>query len=416
MVKTTVLKNFDFAIHTDKGRVRERNEDNVAYFDTINGHAFVVCDGMGGHNAGDIASEIAVESISDYLNEKFYPNPFEAVENSIINANKSIYKHALGNDYLQGMGTTIVLALIRDDRIYYGHVGDSRLYLYRNNVLDQMTEDHSIVQQLLKGGLITAKEAKEHPKRNEITRALGLSIALEPEVSPRAIIPQNDDFLLICSDGLTNLVGPNEISKVLNNPYNVNDKAVKLVSKANKKGGIDNISIILARFHNLEDQEDALDDFHEWSAISMMRNILRNRKFTFFLVFLFIIGTSIILFRKEEVQPKEMNKKFVSEEQLKIEDLIIPYRLKDDEIIDNLAEKFNIEVETIRKLNPNYDIYQKDTHLKIPVSDLYVVRQNDEIELIAATYGIDVIDIMKANDMESRNLMVGAELIIPLKK
>jgi PPM family protein phosphatase len=119
MVRTRVLKNFDYVYLSDRGRVRERNEDSLSYFDTINGHAFVVCDGMGGHNAGDVASELAVDSVRDYLNQTYCSNPFDAVENAILYANKMVYNLALGNDYLNGMGTTIVLALIRDDRIYY---------------------------------------------------------------------------------------------------------------------------------------------------------------------------------------------------------------------------------------------------------------------------------------------------------
>ncbi|MDF1546938.1 MAG: Stp1/IreP family PP2C-type Ser/Thr phosphatase, partial [Bacteroidales bacterium] len=251
MVRTVSLKNFDLASITDKGRVRERNEDFLAYFDTLNGHVFVVCDGMGGHNAGDVASELAVESVGNYFNQKYYSNPFEAVENAINYANKAVYNHANGNDYLNGMGTTIVLLLIRDDRIYYGHAGDSRLYLFKNNILYQLTVDHSRVQELLNSGRISQKEALDHPLRNEITRALGLSMRFEPEVSPKAIIPEDNDLVMICTDGLTNMLRDEEIVKCLSNLLNLNDKAARLVSRANKNGGLDNISVQLIKFHNL---------------------------------------------------------------------------------------------------------------------------------------------------------------------
>jgi serine/threonine protein phosphatase PrpC/LysM repeat protein len=416
MVRTKVLKNFDYVNHTDRGRVRERNEDSLSYFDTINGHVFVVCDGMGGHNAGDVASELAVESVRDYLNETYCSNPFDAVENAILYANKMIYNLALGNDYLQGMGTTIVLVLIRDDRVYYGHVGDSRLYLYRNNVLDQMTEDHSIVQQLLKAGLISLSEAKEHPKRHEITRALGLTMSLEADVSPKAIIPQNDDFLMLCTDGLTNMVETSDISKILNNPFGVNDKAAKLISKANRNGGIDNVSIILVRFHNLDDQEETIPEVDNRPVMSYIRNLLRNKNFSFFLIFIFILGTLLFVLNIGNKDKHFSNPKIIISYGEKVGDLIIPYKPKEGESLQILAEKFNTDEGTIIRLNPNYSGIATGTHIKIPVSSLYVYKHTDELEIIAESFKIDVIDILKANDLGSMQPIVGTELIIPLKK
>jgi serine/threonine protein phosphatase PrpC/LysM repeat protein len=416
MVRTKVLKNFDYVNHTDRGRVRERNEDSLSYFDTINGHAFVVCDGMGGHNAGDVASELAVESVRDYLNETYCSNPFDAVENAILYANKMIYNLSLGNDYLHGMGTTIVLALIRDDRVYYGHVGDSRLYLYRNSVLDQMTEDHSIVQQLLKAGLISLSEAKEHPKKHEITRALGLTMSVEPDVSPKAIIPQNDDFLMLCTDGLTNMLEPSDISKILNNPFGINDKAAKLISKANKNGGIDNVSIILIRFHNLDDQEDVVPEVNNRPVMSYIRNLLRNKNFTFFLIFIFILGTLLFVFNIGDKDPHLSNPKIIISYGETVGDLIIPYKPKEGESLQILAEKFNTDEETIIRLNPNYSGISTGAHIKIPVSSLYVFKHTDELEIIAESFNIDVIDILKANDLGGMQPVVGTELIIPLKK
>jgi serine/threonine protein phosphatase PrpC len=416
MVRTIVLRNFDYASHTDRGRVRDRNEDFISYYDTVNGHAFVVCDGMGGHNAGDVASELAVESIKEFLNEKYYPNPFEAVENAILYANKIIYNHALGNDYLLGMGTTIVLVLVRDDKVYYGHAGDSRLYLYRNHVLDQMTEDHSIVQQLLKAGLISLSEAEDHPKRHEITRALGLSLTFEPDVSPRAIVPQNEDFLLMCTDGLTNLLEHDDISKILDNPFNLNDKASKLIGKANRRGGTDNISVILIRFHNLDEQEEIQEIVQDKAIIGQIRSLLRNRNFSFLLVFLFVLGTSFFVFNHREKELIFPEKQIINTIKEKEQDLIIPYRQKEEETLDQVAEKFNIDIETIIKLNPNYNKNNAGGHLKIPVRDLYIVKHDDRLELLAAIYGIPVIDILKANDLGGLHTIVGTELIIPLKR
>jgi LysM repeat protein len=314
------------------------------------------------------------------------------------------------------MGTTIIIALIRDDRVYFGHAGDSRLYLYRNHVLDQMTEDHSIIQQMLKAGLLSLKEAKEHPRRHEITRALGLTLAFEPDISPRAIIPQNDDYLLLCTDGLTNMIESPEISKILDNPFNLNDKAAKLINRANKKGGTDNISVILIRFHNLGDQDDSHDELPQRSIIGLIRNLLRTRRFSFLLVLLFSIGTLFIITKKKEEELNFSKPDFNYFPQKIFEDLIIPYIQKEGESIENVAEKFNTDIETIKRINPNFDGYQLGGHLKIPIKDLYIVKNGDELYLIANHYDIELIDLMKANDLSTLKLKVGMELIIPYKR
>jgi serine/threonine protein phosphatase PrpC len=414
MVRTTVLKNFDYAMHTDRGRVRDRNEDYISYSDTINGHVFVVCDGMGGHNAGDVASELAAESAIVFLNEKYFSNPFDAVENAIVYANRTVYNQALGNDYWHGMGTTVLLLLIRDDRIYYGHAGDSRLYLQRNHVLDQMTEDHSFVQQLLKNGLISRKEALVHPRRHEITKAIGLNLILEPDVSPRTIIPQNDDFIMLCTDGLTNLVSDTDISKILDNPYNLNEKAAKLVSRANKSGGTDNISVILIRFHNLNEQEETQDNKSNSTLMARVRKLLKNRKFSFLLALLFILGTSLLFLRDKEKTIEFTGMEHNVIQTIKKYEVIIPYKQKDGESLLMVSQRFNIDIETIYRLNPNYDVSLQHLHLKIPVKALYVIRQTDDIEMIADIYDLKVSDIMKANSLYTLSLKVGSELIIPL--
>lgn len=412
MVRTVCLKNFDFASHTDKGKVRPRNEDFLTYFDTINGHVFVVCDGMGGHNAGDIASELAVEAIGEYFNQQYQNNPFEAVEEAINYANEVVYRHAIGNDYLTGMGTTIVLVLIRDDRIFYGHAGDSRLYLYKNKVLTQMTEDHSYIQQLLSRGLITKKEAKNHPQKNEITRALGLSSKFEPEVSPKAIIPEDDDILLICSDGLTSVLENEEITSVLENSLNLNEKALKLISRANKKGGPDNISVQLIKFHNLL-FSDSNDIDSTKPLLEYLRGLLRKKKVAYLITFLFVLGTSFFvgLYERPEIITNSENSLQNKEES---SSLIIAYQLKPSDDLKKLAQRFNTELTVLQNLNPNFDNINPGMHLKIPVRYLHHVQQVDELPLIIEKYESTEIDIMKANDLGSRNLIVGSELIIPL--
>lgn len=410
MVRTVCLKNFDFASQTDKGKVRAKNEDFIAYFDTFNGHVFVLCDGMGGHNAGDVASELAVESVRDYFNDDYYSNPFEAIEGAIIYANEMVYKHSIANNHQNGMGTTIVLILIRDDRVYYGHAGDSRLYLYKNNVLDQMTLDHSHVQHLLSQGRISKKEAQKHPRRNQITKALGLSKHFEPEISPKAIIPEDDDILLLCTDGLTSLVSDKEMQSVLESHHDLNGKATKLISKANKKGGDDNISVQIIKFHNINIPEDIYDD-ETITVFGQIRELLKKKKLIYFLIMLFILGSSFYLGIYESPQLSIKNRLNKIEESSSV---IIAYKIKENDNIKWLTEKFNLKEGVIEKMNANIDSLVIGTHLKIPVKGIYTVKHTDELPVIADKFESNKIDILKANDLGQINLKIGSELYIPL--
>jgi len=414
-MRTVRLKNFDFASHTDIGRVRERNEDFLAYFDTLNGHVFVVCDGMGGHNAGDVASELAVESIGKVLNQKYFPNPFEAIEEALLASNETVYNYSIGNDYLFGMGTTVVLLLIREDKVYYAHAGDSRLYQYKNHILDQITVDHSYVQQLLQKGLITQKEAQYHPRRNEITNGIGLSKKFDPDISPKAIIPQNDDYLLLCTDGLTNMLSSDEISKILDGAQNLNEKALKLIGKANKNGGLDNISVQIIRFHNLDDDPEPDDYSTNRPLMELVRASLKKKKLAILLIIFFMFGTWLFFISVEDSDLRNKTKHVSFKAVENNKDLIIAYHIKPGETIEYLAERFNTEKDVLLRLNPNFDKVDENKHIKVPIKNLYIVQKVDEMPLISAKFDVSIIDIMKANDLGSLELMVGTELIIPLK-
>ncbi len=408
-MRTVCLKNFDFASRTHKGLVRKHNEDFLAYFDTINGHVFVLCDGMGGHSAGDVAAEMATEAVGRYFKVKYHNNPFDAVEESIIFANQEVVMHALGNDYLYGMGTTIVVILIRDDRVFYGHAGDSRLYVYKNQQLQQLTKDHSYIQELLDKRLISALDAETHPRRNEITRAVGLSYDFKPEVSSKAFIPVDDDVLLLCSDGLTNMIDDEEISDILGSRYKINEKASKLVKKANKKGGIDNISVQIIKFHNLT-QGDNTESYYKKS-----KNILIDNKIAFLIASIILIAFSFFvgLYDTGNKQAENTNNKFKNN-QFKLTE-IIAYSPNKRDNWENLSYRFNTSVDKLLSLNPNIEQIDSTIHLKIPVKATIVVTQYDDIKWISYKYGVCVIDIMKANGFNSMHLTIGSEIIIPLR-
>jgi serine/threonine protein phosphatase PrpC len=241
-------KNFRFGNHTDIGRIRKQNEDYMGYFENQNGTFFVVCDGMGGHVGGAVASQTAVQSIRDYFEREHYDTPSEAIYQAIQYANQQIFQKAQYNLDLRGMGTTCVLVMLREGKLYYGHVGDSRLYLHNFGKSRRLTRDHSVVQALIDQGLLSEDDAENHPRRNELLRALGTQSFVDVEVSLEPIIPKRDDIFMLCSDGLNSLVSDAGIEEVLNTRLDPQQKAMRLVETANALGGYDNITVQVIEF------------------------------------------------------------------------------------------------------------------------------------------------------------------------
>ena len=233
---------------SDIGRAREMNQD--AYYasqpsDTVG--LYVVADGMGGYNGGEVASTIAVTAAKNYIESNFAETEHtkeklqELVKNAIEYANMLVYEKAKEIPELEGMGTTIEVALVHNNRVYIGHVGDSRVYRIRKNFIRKLTTDHSYVQKLVKDGTITKEEAAHHPKKNMLTKALGCTSFVEPDVSVKGFL--KDDILVLTSDGLTNMVTDEEIYSIVTDSIEV--AADKLVNKANEAGGLDNITVIV---------------------------------------------------------------------------------------------------------------------------------------------------------------------------
>jgi len=239
---------FKFGNHTDVGQVRPQNEDYMGYFNTLNGHLFVVCDGMGGHVGGAVASQMAVQSIRDYAQQQYYPNPNDVLNGAVRYANHRIYQEAQLKPELYGMGTTCVVVLIRSNFAYYAHVGDSRIYLFRNETFEQITKDHSFVQTLIEQGVISKQEARNHPRKNEILQALGTHMEVETEVAPEPLVTRNNDIILLCTDGLTDMITDDGIAEVVKSDLSVQHKAMKLIQLANDAGGLDNITAQLIEF------------------------------------------------------------------------------------------------------------------------------------------------------------------------
>ena len=230
---------------TDKGKVREGNEDYILTFKGYNYYLLIAADGMGGYNAGEVASKMAALEIRDFIYNKFndYFGQEDLLNDAIKDSNKKVYEESQKNSDYKGMGTTITCALIVNDNLYIGHVGDSRAYVINNKGISQITEDHSYVQQLINNGSITKNEAINHPQRNLITRAVGTDKNIV--VDTFEVKFKDDEMLLLCTDGLTTYLNNDEIYDILNK-YKENGIDI-LIDTANERGGTDNISAIVAR-------------------------------------------------------------------------------------------------------------------------------------------------------------------------
>jgi protein phosphatase len=243
--------NYEFCTSTDPGLARENNEDSVAIDEPT--RLGILADGMGGYNAGEIASGMATTFIKSELGRWLaqagrHANAREvrrAMEICVDNANRSIFNAANSNPQYSGMGTTLVLGVFQDGRLMLGHIGDSRCYRLRGVELTQITKDHSLLQEQMDAGLITPEQAATSSNKNLVTRALGVEDAVLLEVNEHKVEP--GDLFLMCSDGLSDMVDDEGIGKIMADEGPLEQKAAQLIDAANANGGRDNISILMAQ-------------------------------------------------------------------------------------------------------------------------------------------------------------------------
>lgn len=234
---------------THVGLVREINEDSFLVIEEFYPKflVFAVADGMGGHNAGEVASKMIIQGIKDFFIENHNNDikifNIERVCCEIKKINNDIYQMSQTNPKFKGMGTTLTLVISFNKKMQIIHVGDSRVYKINRNVMKQLTEDHSLVAELIREGRITKKEAKIHPQKNVITRAIGTDQSVKLDAFTYEINPE--DKILLCTDGLVNSVSENTINTIINENINFQEKVEKLIKRANENGGKDNITAII---------------------------------------------------------------------------------------------------------------------------------------------------------------------------
>ena len=233
---------------TNIGKRRSANQDFVYASDQPVGNLsnmLIVADGMGGHNAGDLASRYTVESMVDYIEKAVEKRPIPLLAEAIHHANELVVEKAKSDKALEGMGTTVVAATVQENYLYVANVGDSRLYLIDQEI-EQITRDHSLVEEMIRVGELQRKDAKSHPDRNIITRAVGVRTPVKIDFFDIKLEP--GDVILLCSDGLTNMVEDEDILRIVKKSSSLKEAAQRLVTEANKNGGKDNISVVLAEF------------------------------------------------------------------------------------------------------------------------------------------------------------------------
>lgn len=245
---------------TDVGRKRKHNEDAFAL--DLNDGLFIVADGMGGHAAGEVAARITVETIGEFIaatrqkEEATWPFKYNhslqfnsnRLSIAIEKANERVMAAVAAQPWLKGMGTTVVAGLVNEEILSLAHVGDSRAYRYRDGKLSRLTDDHSWVHEQVAAGILTEDEAKSHPLKNVVTRALGGGPSVSPDLQELTFSAR--DRFLFCSDGLTTMLGDEEIERIAGEYEDPQELCRALVDLANEKGGVDNITVVVARVLN----------------------------------------------------------------------------------------------------------------------------------------------------------------------
>ena len=234
---------------TDIGKAREMNQDFIYVSENIEDIKLcILADGMGGYKGGEIASSLATTSARNYIKENLDNidlQDSEIMQNLIRKAmeyaNEVVYEKSKENEELEQMGTTLEICLIYGNKVYIGHIGDSRIYRIRKNIIRRITTDHSYVETLVKDGTITREEAFYHPKKNMLMKALGCTEDIEPDITVKGFL--EEDIMLMCSDGLTNMLQEEEIYNIIKE--NIETACDTLIQKANERGGYDNISVII---------------------------------------------------------------------------------------------------------------------------------------------------------------------------
>jgi protein phosphatase len=236
--------NYLYTCLSKIGLTRSDNEDSIGVFKLDYGLLAIVCDGLGGNQAGEVASRLTVETVSNNFLQSDEPNYLERIKDAVINANDLLIKKSIAEPELKGMATTVEVLFLNEEGAYWGHVGDSRIYSVMNGKLKQLTKDHSLVQKLIDEGFLTHKEAENHPNKNIIMRALGDEKEIDVDLSKLKFNSKEDALFFMCTDGVTNVLKDDEIEQVLSkNELSVSPDMLSGIIE--ERGAPDNFSFVI---------------------------------------------------------------------------------------------------------------------------------------------------------------------------
>jgi len=412
MSHTQELHNYTYFGISDKGSVREKNEDRFAHIESINGNIFVLCDGMGGVKGGDIAAEITIKSIENYVSENWQEDPKTLMYEAIKIANKDVFNHFKNNNSLLKAGTTLVFVLVRNNEVYYAHVGDSRIYYQTGKKLFQITSDHSYVQGLVDKNIITEEEALLHPRKNEILKAIGIKENVEPTICSTSLSPADYDSILLCSDGLSNELTKKEIiSILLNNKLLVEKKAKALINKAIDNGGRDNVTVQLINFYNTG----------KTKSISFKPKSNNKKKYKFIFLAGLVLLLSFILFIILTKKDAPINK-LIDRQHPKNSSLLFYKKHKKDTII-NIFVKNTQNLQTILtsynlthdKIGHASSLVKNFGYVKyyIPVNAVYKYQIGKELFSYPEINKQNIIDVIIVNNKQELFFKPGENIIVP---
>ena len=394
--KTKELANFHYISLTDKGNARENNEDYLGYFDTVNGHIFVVCDGCGGLPCGEKASQTVVNSLKFFFSNYYYEDPVQGIYDAVGYAQDRMTDEERINSETRGMATTLVLVLIRYNKAYYAHIGDSRIYFFSRRTLTQLTKDDSYVQTLVDAGELTPKEAEKHPRKNELTRVLGMTPPPKPHVCTVPVDPGDGDILLLCTDGLYNMVSERDIRATLSRRGYIEDKGMDLMKAAKDNGGLDNITFQIIKFYNLDNPKT------DESPVSERPSSKRKKTGLLIGIPLVLALITGIIFALRYSQNRK------TEASREPETAVFEICADTLSNADSVIRLFGIAPEKITYAEKN-----GKKHMYVPVKKIHCVRYYDNVLTLARLYDTDAGLIMRVNGLKDVRLEPGTELIIP---
>lgn len=380
MAETKELTNFHYISLTDKGCVRTNNEDYLGYFDTLNGHVFVVCDGVGGLPCGERASQTVVNSVKFFFSNFYYKDPYQALSDALDYAQDRIADEVRNDRSCQGMATTVVLALVRYNTVYYAHMGDSRLYFLHNKELIRLTKDDSVV-------------------KNELTKAMGLTPPCRPNICSKPVNPDEKDLIMLCTDGLYNMISEKEIQSVLCRRGHIEDKGMDMLKTAIKRGAPDNISLQIIKFYNIEPKNTAtVNTPNEESKPKIKKAVLI---LEILLAVLLVVGIAVM--------------RFGSKPQNTIEKPTPPAQsysinIKTDEScnIDSISKLYGVKIEDIV-------VYSRGGNfiMNIPVKKILKTRYYDNLATLEKHFGVSRHRLMIINNLKTPHFAPGTNITIP---